>query len=1125
MQLVLSAFQLVLRRSLANWKLLSSVIVGVLVAVALISSTPLYSNTLSDLGLARALRDKTPEMVNLQVYAPTAAVEREQYEDDWAMVQQQVAANLGTVIYKEERYIRSQTFWAGWADRPIPTGPDRPKGHFQFFTNLEKHVRLLEGRFPRTFPREMKDEDLLDTALEIEAVIGRRAADLFDVGVGDRLVFLHAWGAIPTELTIKLTGIIEPIDPDEDFWFLMTDIFYVTGSGQEEGATAPLFIPEETLFNVVARLIPQVKATFNWYYYVDQSEVTSLNARQVKAGVNRLENQIISQLPRTSVLTALDSIISEYEQKLLYTQIPLFLLIFQIVAIVLYYVVTVANMVVDRQAGEIALLRSRGASTPQIVGVYLLEGLLIAVLGGAVGPFLGAASFSLLGLTAPFHPLTGGGLLDVRFSGAVFMLAAAAAFLCLLALVFPALRAARIGIVLQRQSLGRPARAPFWQRYYLDVILLVVGGVLYWELERQGTLASRGLFGGVEVDPLLLITPLLFMVAAAIIFLRLFPLVVALVSRLSRYATNAAVVLSLRYMARNPVHYGRLILLLMLAASVGMFAASFLGTLQRSYHERAYYLSGGDIRLSGIYEYRSGKEALEQLYGSIPGVEKVTVGARSSATMGSLFTQIDFELLAVDPTTFADVSWYRADFSEKSLGELMQVLAEDTPREHGIPLPEGTESLGLWVHPTSVHPGLVLSVRIRDGQGSYYDYELGTPGVEDWQYLEASLVRPIFETLPPSPLTLEAIYFYIRRTGSDAPRRPPEAVFLDNLQARVASSPAPVLLDGFEEPGEWVTVAEESSGAGIPGGSGDAFLRDNTLVYEGEHAARYSFSPQRTFGYRGVFPNLDTAPLALIASRSLLNAAGASVGQYLTIRLPGQYISAVVVDRADYFPTLDPEGRGFAIANINRLSSLRNITLRRGSRFYPDEIWLSVTDAPELREGVVETLKTPKYRARQFYDQLEMTTRARNDPLVAAGWGGILLLAFLGVVLVSALGFIVYAYLSALGRQLEFAVLRTLGFSRRQIIGLICLEQVFVIGSGMGIGTILGLQLSRVMMPFLQLTEMGQKVLPPFVPVVDWLTIGTAYLVLAVAFVVTISLVIVYFSRVAIHRALRIGET
>jgi len=134
------------------------------------------------------------------------------------------------------------------------------------------------------------------------------------------------------------------------------------------------------------------------------------------------------------------------------------------------------------------------------------------------------------------------------------------------------------------------------------------------------------------------------------------------------------------------------------------------------------------------------------------------------------------------------------------------------------------------------------------------------------------------------------------------------------------------------------------------------------------------------------------------------------------------------------------------------------------------------------------------------------------------------MVAFLGVILVSGLGFVVYSYLSAQGRQLEFAILRTQGFSLRQIIGLVGFEQLFIIITGMGIGTLIGLQLSTVMMPFLQLTEKGQRVLPPFIAAIDWYTISIAYIILAVAFLFTISLVILFFSRVAIHRVLRMGD-
>jgi len=1127
MSLFLSALQLVLRRSLANWKLLSCVVIGVLVAVALVSSTPLYSNTLSDLGLARSLREKPIELVDVHIYAPNYSIIAEEYERNWGFIRSQVTRNIGSVVRQEEQYIKTQTFYAGWADRPIPTGPDRPKGHFQVFTNLEEHVTLVDGRYPEPFPAGLEPEELLEPGLEIEALLGSQAAERFDVWVGDRLVLLYGWGTYPARLTVRLTGIIDPIDPADEFWFLRDDIFLLPddASGEGEGPTAPLFIPEQTLFEGVGRLVPNVKATFNWYYYVDTAEVTSANAAAIRRGVDRMESQIIAELPRSSAFTALQSIISIYQQKLLFTQIPLFLLIFQIVGIILYYVVTVANMVIDQQAGEIALLRSRGASTSQILGIYFVEGLLISALGGAVGPFLGALVFTLLGKTAPFIPLTGGGFLEIRFSTMVFALAGASAFVCLIALLFPAIRAARMGVVAQRQHVARPPRVPFWQRYYLDIGLLVVGGILYWELNERGTLASQNFFGDVSIDPLLLVTPILFMVAAAIVFLRVFPLIIALAARLSRYAANTSVVLSLRYMARNPMHYGRLVLLLMMAASVGMFSASFLGTLERSYDERAMYQSGSDVRLSGTYEYRTGKEALLELYSEVPGVEAVSLGYRGSGVMGSLFTQVDLDFMAVDPATFGDVAWFRDDFGRSSLSELMAVLAEDQPSENGLVLPDGTESIGVWVYPVQPHPGLTLTIRLKDGKGHYIDYELGTPATEDWHYLETDLVRPIFDTVPPPPLTLQCIHARVKAVDSRA-RENPRAVYLDNLQVNGSFTSEPVVVEDFEDVSGWVTIADESAGgsaAGTPS-TRDTIAASTEVVHDGVTSGKLTWAQTRSFGYRGLYPNLDVNPLTVIVSQSLLDRTGVSVGDLVTFRLPGQFIPVMIEDVVDFFPTLDPDTRGFALANIDRVTSIRNLQLSGNIRFYPNEVWLTATKDKEQREAVIETLTSPKYRARDFYDQEAMIAKAKADPLVAAGWGGILLIAFLGVILVSGLGFVVYAYLSARGRQLEFAILRTLGFSLRQIIGLICLEQVFVIGSGMGIGTLLGLQLSSVMLPFLQLTEMGQRVLPPFVPVVDWLTIGIAYIILAVAFILTISLVILFFSKVAIHRALRIGE-
>jgi hypothetical protein len=63
------------------------------------------------------------------------------------------------------------------------------------------------------------------------------------------------------------------------------------------------------------------------------------------------------------------------------------------------------------------------------------------------------------------------------------------------------------------------------------------------------------------------------------------------------------------------------------------------------------------------------------------------------------------------------------------------------------------------------------------------------------------------------------------------------------------------------------------------------------------------------------------------------------------------------------------------------------------------------------------------------------------------------------------------------------------------------------------------------MIRYTGLTETGEEVLPPMLLHVSWLTVGTAWSFLGLAFLVTTGIVVLLYSRLALHRVLRIGET
>ncbi|HEY95012.1 MAG TPA: ABC transporter permease [Dehalococcoidia bacterium] len=1125
MLFLISVWQVVTKRIISNWRLLSTVLAGVIVAVALLSSAPLYSNAINDLGLEHSLQNRAINLLDLQFYAPNYYVDRDEFQETSELISGKIPKNLREVIHQEETWIQTQSFDFFYTDRPTPGGPYQPTGYFHVFSNLDKHVTIADGRLAEYSDPELSQGGIDSPDFAIEGMIGSETAEILNVKVGDRFRFRSGFGATEKNITVELTALIDPIDPADEFWFLNPYVFtlpLVDAEGNSVPPRAPVFISEESLFNIVPHFFPEGRADYNWFYYIDIDNIHSGNADTVKNDIRHMEREIAQELPRSGLLTTLDGLISEYTGRLMFTQIPLFLIVFQVAAIIIFYLVMVSNMLIERQAGEISMYRSRGAGTWHIFLIYLSEGLLICVTGTVIGTALGAFIFSLLGKTASFQSLTGGEMIPVRFSGTVLILIISAAVLCLLALIIPAIQASRRGIVHEKQASSRPSRTPFWQRFYLDIVLLIIGGSLYWELEERGSLVNMDIFGGLGMDPLLLLTPILLLLAVAIIFLRVFPLLLRLAARISRYYGNAPLTLGLWHMARSPVRYARPILLLLVATSVGMFSSGFIGSLEQSYDERNIYMSGGDVRLEELNERHSSKQTLEDRYSAIKGVENVGVAFRQKCTAGTAFTSNEFDMLAIDPDRTKDIAWFRKDFDEKTLPELMDILAEDGPLKEGLEIPDEAETLGLWVYSRLGNPEIAVYARIKDGRGRYMEVNLGKtdPATGGWQYMKAPLTFAGSSEYLPPPLRLSSLY--IRATSSGISDVIFQEVCFDNLQLEGITLPEPTIIEDFEDIKEWLVSPDEKSElvTGFENRSGSVET-DGYSVHDGQTSAKLRWNVRNT-NIVGIYPYPDDRPISVLASRSFVERNGISENDVIRISFSGYHLYVSVTEIIDYFPSLDPDSGGFIIANIDRLFNARN--RQPGNSIYPNEVWLDLPDDSTQRDSVLDSIRGTTLNAKNIYDREAMIADMKDDPLAGAAWKGVLLIALLGVVLISSLGFLVYSYLSAQARQLDFAVLRAIGFSQKQIFGFLAFEQLVIIILGLALGAITGERLSTIMMPFLQLTEQGSKVLPPFVLGIDWVTIGITYSILLVAFIITSFLLILSFSRSKIHEILRMGD-
>jgi ABC-type antimicrobial peptide transport system permease subunit len=235
-----------------------------------------------------------------------------------------------------------------------------------------------------------------------------------------------------------------------------------------------------------------------------------------------------------------------------------------------------------------------------------------------------------------------------------------------------------------------------------------------------------------------------------------------------------------------------------------------------------------------------------------------------------------------------------------------------------------------------------------------------------------------------------------------------------------------------------------------------------------------------------------------------------------------QYVSARIAGSFELWPTYDPEeGEGLFIAEQQALFDTATRMPGAGSNAYPNEIWFS---DPGTQPITPEWLSERGLSAQSVYNRAVILEEQSGDPLIAASWEGILFIAFAAVLLVSALGFVTYASLGAQERSLEFAILRTMGLSGRQILSVVSFEQLFVVVAGIVAGTLLGFPLSRLMIDYMGITEEGRSPLPPLQSVINWQTVLTVYGLLMVVVVATVIALVALYSRIAVSRALRMGE-
>jgi len=252
------------------------------------------------------------------------------------------------------------------------------------------------------------------------------------------------------------------------------------------------------------------------------------------------------------------------------------------------------------------------------VNLYLLEGVLLGGVGLAGGLLLGQSIAQVMSRTRSFLDagiLSGGGQgVAIVLTPTALAYGLVGVALTLAALLLPAALASRHSIVTMRWEQARSSLAPAWQRYYLDLAMLLPPAYGWYQMARQGTVALGAGSGDPFSNPLLFLVPVLFCFSLALLFMRLFPLLIRLLAWLAAQLPGTTLLLTLRQLARSTTQYLGPLLLLSLTISLATFTASMALTLDEHLADQVYYQVGADLSLAEL-----GESTEETAQATLPG--------------------------------------------------------------------------------------------------------------------------------------------------------------------------------------------------------------------------------------------------------------------------------------------------------------------------------------------------------------------------------------------------------------------------------------------------------------------------------------------------------------------------
>ena len=1033
--------------------------------VSFIVAVPVYLDSLNQLTVINTLKEQKGYNSDLMFTTQWMPMIKNVVKEKQQILDDLLKNNISSLVSDKKDLLSSQKFFWGFSEKNIDKGRLSSKASFITVDGFENNINILKGSHKK------EDFKKIENGL-IKVLIHDDRMKELNISIGDELSFLPI--NLSSSNSLKTVVVGSFVVRDEFLMGMSNEFFNSKPTEDFEAYPLPLLVSEEMFFDQIEKSTRGLPITYWSFVSLNKENIQKMDSNQIINKIQNLDNKVKINLPQITLLTQLDTKLIKSNQELYFIFIPILI----IMSVVIGFALTILMMfsfttTLKRQVDSVTLI-FRGAKKINLLKFLIYEWLPVFLLIIIFAPII------TIPLVKNFISLNliNMGLINnsfpINYRWDYFALSTISMLGCLMIVVisFFALKTKEQNLFKISGNIFTANSKPFFQKYFFDILLAILFFAIIWETRiRIFQAIDQKEIASFAFEFRMITLPLMMMFIFAILFLRIFPIIFKLLDKLVHFIhLPFGVSFGISQISRNPYWYSWLMLIFIFSISGTLAISSIHRTMEINGIQKVAYETLSDVRLIESSPFGIKKQDREKI-NKIKNINKFSSILRLEGSIGTTGSGNKFEVLAIEPKKLPEIAWFREDFVNGKVDQILGELSENKEFDELI-VKDKFEKILISAKSNKEIDNTFLWVVFRGNDGRISTVTLGQIKHDEMSDHVGDLSKI---SLPAKILAVQ-----VYQPGSEDTSKPFQ-LLLEKID----------LIDSQEKQSNLISFFNDNSWATIPTSEGmDTEMELNSL------GLKLNLGVGSTKGIRGIYRTQFKNGISVIVDHDFLKNNENPLKEKFVVNIKGVYLPVIINDEIKYFPSsgeIHDELMIFDLKQITNFLEFMNLQVIR-----PNELVLKINDN-EYDQTMLSIQSN--FPLAKIKDKKTLKEKSLVTPLAIIGWKGISLISFWFVLLLALIGYYGFSRINKEVVKTDNVILGTLGVSKKKFLLIVFIEQASLLILSMSLGIIIGVIFGKIFNEII--ISLDYKYLSKFpeVLIIGWLELLTIICLFLISFI------------------------